>query len=523
MNLDVNSSRPAVPELVRRLYPHSWIFALIKSLPQMIPILFAAGILGKQDSLWVRLSIVIVMIAVLVGYQIILTKLTHWEIANQAVFVRTGVFNKDTKVIPFNRIQNVKITQNPLHRVFGVARVELESAGSKKPEATFEVLRHAEAHALSQLVQSRGRVDETGAPTVPAESGEVLLHMPLGELIRFGIVSNRGMIVVAAAAGATFQFADDIGGALLKRWIARMNIEGQVDRFVHLPVFDMVVLGLGLIGLLIVFVRLLSIALAFWSHWNFTLTEQPRRLRTERGLVARWHDAIVKSRIQSWRIREGIWHRLVKRQTVDVDTMAGSDAATNEDGTPRKQTNHLLPVATPQRAAQIVTHLAPELAIEGRDWQRIESKNFWRLLAIQMLYLVPALIGTQVLAYFIEPTREWVNSPLYWLAMAIWAANAVFDAWFQVRFHAFSIDQHSFAVRRGWLSRKWHFAEIKRTHALSVSQGPTDRWFGTATLVLDTPGAARGVMQMKYLPYERAVALRDAIALELNKSISKSL
>lgn len=513
------STEFADAQLERRLYPHSWIFAVVKIAPQLIPAVLAAGFIGRSDNLTVRAGIIAGIFAVIIILQVIASRLTRWTIANQAVFVRTGIFDRDTKVIPFNRIQNVKITQNVLHRIFKVARVELESAGSKKPEATFDVLPYDQARSLSDLIQSRGRLTDEGAPDVKVAEGNVLLHMPLGELIRFGIVSNRGMIVLAAAVGAASQFVDDLWESFFVRLLKRFDFSGQVDRISHLSLPMLIALGLTLFVLVIVFVRLLSILLAFWSHYNFTLTEQPRRLQTERGLFARWHDAIVKSRIQSWRIREGIWHRLVKRQTVDVDTLSGSEGQMNDDGTAKKQSNHLLPVATPMRAVEIIGHLAPNLQLQDREWHHVATKNFWRVLASWLFGLVPALIGTQIMAVFVRGTDFWVNSPLYWLAIAVYAVVAVLSSWYDVRFHAFSLDGNSFGVRKGWLSRKWHYAEIRRAHAVSLSQGPADRWFNTATLTMDTPGAGRGVLKMPFLPYQRATELRDAITGELNRSI----
>ena len=513
-------STPAgVPELDRRLYPHSWVFALIKAAPQLLPALFAAGFIGKYDNLALRAAIVGTIFAALIIFQVIASRLTRWTIANQAVFVRTGVFDKDTKVIPFNRIQNVKLTQNVLHRIFGVARVELESAGSKKPEATFDVLRYDDARALSDLIQSRGRVTEEGTPVVEADKGEILLHMPLGELIRFGIVSNRGLIVLAAALAATTQFVDNAWDQLVQYAIRHFDFSNQFDRISHLSLPMLMALIFAVVLTVIVFVRLLSIVLAFWTHYNFTLTEQPRRLQTERGLFARWNDAIVKSRIQSFRITEGIWHRVVKRQTVDVDTLSGSDGGMNEDGTAKKQTNHLLPVATPQRASQIIEHLATGLEIEGRAWQRVDRRNFGRLLAGQASFILPALIGTQIVAYFIPQSNAWINQPIYFAGIGVWLISCVISAAYQVQFHAYSLDHNSFAVRRGWLSRKWHFAEIRRAHVVTLQQGPVDRWFDTATLTMDTPGASRGVLKMPLLPYDRAVEVRDAITGELNRSI----
>ena len=104
--------------------------------------------------------------------------------------------------------------------VFGVAEVRLESAGGDKPEAQMRVLGLADALALERLVRHR---DTAAAGVAPAhadigndrDDGEILLAMPVPEVIRLGLVSNRGMIVFAAVFGLLWQLFPD------ERWIAR--------------------------------------------------------------------------------------------------------------------------------------------------------------------------------------------------------------------------------------------------------------------------------------------------------------
>ena len=517
-----------IPELTRALYPHSWVFSVIRGLPQWIPALFAAGVLGKTTSFGDRAWLIAAVFAAILILNWWQLRFTRWDLTQKAVLLRQGMWDKETKVIPFNRIQNVKLIQNPLHRAFGVARVELESAGSRKPEAILNVLRYSDAVNLSELVQSQGRIvasvpatDGQPMPSAPL-SGTLLLRMNLAELIRYGLVSNRGLIVLGAAVGGASQFMDDVWEFVLRRLLKGLDLTGQVDRFTHLSMPTMLMAALSVVMLVVVFVKLLSIVLALWTHYNFQLVEQPRRLQTERGLLSRWHDAIVKSRIQAFRIRETIWHRLLKRRTVDVDTLAGSESGTSEDGMPKAVSNHLLPVATPAQVAQIIEHLAPAIRIDGRQWEHVSTRNVWRQLAEWALIIVPVLCTTQIVAHFVEPARLFINTPLYWASLVMLVFVAVAQSWYNVRYAAFSLDAQSFGIRKGWISKTWHLAEIRRAQAVSIKRNPLDRRFGTASLVMDTPGASRGVLQMDYLPFERALDLRDTLLGAINRSVIRS-
>src|SRR5690606_12444744 len=102
------------------------------------------------------------------------------------------------------------VHQNLLHRLFSVAEVRLESASGGKAEARMQVLRLDEALALERLIRRRGEVaaDAAANAAQPAD-GRLLLALPTYEVLRLGLISNRGMVVVAGAFALFWQFAPD--------------------------------------------------------------------------------------------------------------------------------------------------------------------------------------------------------------------------------------------------------------------------------------------------------------------------
>jgi uncharacterized membrane protein YdbT with pleckstrin-like domain len=61
-----------------------------------------------------------------------------FTLTNQRVLLNYGVFNRSSKVIPIDRVQDVSTQQSLLGRAFGYGRVEIDAAGS----AGAEVLDH---------------------------------------------------------------------------------------------------------------------------------------------------------------------------------------------------------------------------------------------------------------------------------------------------------------------------------------------------------------------------------------------
>ena len=73
------------------------------------------------------------------------------------------------------------------------------------------------------------------------------------------------------------------------------------------------------------------------------------------------------------------------------------------------------------------------------------------------------------------------------------------------------------AVRGGWWSRHWRFAEVDKLQALQLTRNALDRRFGTASLSFDTAGAGALAppLRIRFLPASVARELHDRLAATL--------
>ncbi|MEO6172472.1 MAG: PH domain-containing protein, partial [Arenimonas sp.] len=197
-------------EKQRRLHPLSWMFVLIVQLKQFafpLIILLLTG-RGDRNELWPLIGVVVLAIYSLFQY------FTYrYRVLDNELVVRSGVFQKSVRHIPFSRIQNVSITQNILHRVFDVAEVRMEAAGGIKPEAEMRVLSLADAHELEEMIRTHVLV-ASFANTAEAKSNasEILHRLSLMDVVKVGLINNRGMVVIGAGVGVLFQTAGDAVG-----------------------------------------------------------------------------------------------------------------------------------------------------------------------------------------------------------------------------------------------------------------------------------------------------------------------
>lgn len=478
-----------------RLHPMSWLFELIAQLRQFLVPLLALLVFGRGDrnELWPLIGVGALLVASLWRYFTF-----RYHASGDQLVLRTGLLSRNVRVVPYGRIHNVAVDQTLLHRLFDVAAVRLESAGGNKPEAEMRVLRLDHALALEDLIRHRGAA-ATGAPgadRAAAEgTGAVLHQLPPGEVLRLGIISNRGMVLVAAAFAAMGQ----LGGKSAVVWETLFNwLFGWVDT----DAFDTpqwIAAGGVLLLLALAAVRLLSVVLAVLQYYGFTLAGHGRRLTVERGLLARWRTSAPRRRIQAWRMHEGVVHRLLRRRSLEVDIATGGGQQQ------ARALRELAPVGTAEQCAALVTRLLPQAGWDTLDWVHFRPATWWRLFwpALPLVALVTVL-------------SCWRFGLPGLLALA-WLPWAAFKARRQAARLGWAFNGRLVALRTGWWSRHWYWAELDKLQSLRVSRNVVDRRCGTATLVLDTAGA-RGMqapLQIRFLPLRRALALQHLLAGEL--------
>ncbi|BDU15152.1 PH domain-containing protein [Lysobacter auxotrophicus] len=492
---DAGAPRPdAAPDATvaaeRRLHPMSWLFVLLQQLKQFVLPLIVLLVFGRGDrnELWPLIGVGVLVVLSLWQY------FTYrYGVAGDRLVIRSGLFERSLRVIPFARIHNVALQQSALHRVFGVAEVRLESAGGSKPEAQMRVLKLDDALALEALVRHRGATPTTAAGEPEATT---LLALSFGEVVRLGLVSNRGLVVVAAAFAAIVQISQR---AVLDTF---RSIGKWLFGFVgehHFGVLQYVVSALALVLFAIVVLRGFSILLALLQYHGFRLSEIGRRLTVERGLLARWRTSASWRRIQAWTLREGTLHRLLKRRSLDVDT------AVAEEHQQQRALRELAPIATPAACDALIEHLLPRAGWSRLDWRALPASNWWRL-------VVPAVPVVAAIAV----GASW-RFGAWGLLVLAWLPWAAFVAHRRAQRMAYAANAEVIAVREGWWTRHWRFAELDKLQALQLTRSPLDRRCGTATLHLDTAGssALSPPLRVRFLPHDEALALYASLSRTL--------
>jgi putative membrane protein len=493
-------SSESAPE--RRLHPLSFVFLLGEHATTLLALVVLV-ILGRRHDNELYALVGIAGVAV---YSVAHYFTYRYRIEADAVVVRSGVFQRNLRHIPFARIQNVALHQNLLQRLFGVAEVILESAGAAKPEAHMRVLRLREAQELERQVRRGGpraaapatTADGEVAPLLPPAE-QVLLTLPTPEVLRLGLASNHGMLIVGGALAALAQMGDNLVGrgfAAVGAWIS-----GRAGAM-HFSLLSWAAAMLLLVVLAIVGLRLLSTIWALLKFSGFRLSESEGRLSVQHGLFTRVRATVPRHRIQAWSLHEGLVQRWLGRRSLRVDS------AVVESGRGEKHAlRDLAPIATPARIDALIDGLLPRHAWPLQEWQPLHPKAWRRKFTIPALLLV--LLTLAAVA--------WKGAPAW--ALLLLLPLLALRGWWWARNAAWSVADGLVAFRGGWLSRYWRFAETRKLQALELRQSPFDRQLGMATLHFDTAGASGNepALAIPYLPEDTARRLYEELSAVLEK------
>src|SRR5262249_27173576 len=140
-----------------------------------------------------------------------------YRIEGNELITQHGILERKQRSIPLERIQEIRIEQNVLHRVFDVVDAKIETGGAGGAEESLSVLSRSEVERLRRAVFERagkigaggGLTDQAGEKRVEAPpEPSVIRRLGLKDLILMGLTTNH-LISALALAGATWNFAQE--------------------------------------------------------------------------------------------------------------------------------------------------------------------------------------------------------------------------------------------------------------------------------------------------------------------------
>jgi putative membrane protein len=405
-------------------------------------------------SMGTRVIVPILLAALVVGVPIAVLSWRRfsYHVVGGRLELRSGVLERSVRTIPLERVRGVDVSRPFLHRLLGLARVEVEAAAGGDPksaEVSLPAVSLVEAEKLREALLGAALVEGS----VPEEARPLYRATP-GLLALGGITSMRYLLAPAAVVGVVFNLADDLPGGLLER-----AADAALDRAPTGPlgISALVVVGLAIVGLAAAGGSLLV-------DWDFTLSDHGDRLTAVRGLLTHRVVALDRDRIRGVDVRDTPVRRplgLVSVTAIAAGLRGRTGGTTLAPVLPSPDAADLVRAVDPS-APDLGAPLTPHpLAARGR--------RLVRALVLPLVLLAIAIV---------------LRVPWGIAAAVVLVALAVLVALDRYRQLGHRLDGDRVVFREGSLRRRWSEVDPQAAVALDLRSSPGQRRAELCTLIV---------------------------------------
>jgi putative membrane protein len=464
----------------RRVHPATIALRFIKEVPSTVLALPAA--LAFISDMGIGRALLLA--AAIAGAMAILNWLAwsrfRYGVGQSEIVIESGVLSRTRRSIPFDRIQDIDIEQPLLARLFGLAKVRIETGGAGRDEGLLDSVTLAEADRLRAIVRTRHGAAPS-SPAAAAPEAPTLFEMDLPRVLLFGLFNFS--LAFIAGIFALLQTFEDLLPFDLYDWLATFD-QSYAHRFTPGAILAVFLLAVAL-GVVAGVVRTLS------RDYGFRLTTEGGRFRRERGLLTRSEVVLSKKRLQLALMETGLVRRRLGWFGLYFQSLgSGADAGGLQSAAPFARTEELNPILDEANGLR---------RIARDEMTPISSRHLVRTVAVLTFMVATVIIGS-----FFQP-------PV--LAFLAAAPLLYFIAVHERRSHRYRLDDDLLFVARGlWRQRLW-IVPVGNVQAVSLSRSLLQRRLGLATVAFDTAGASM-------LNSVRIVDLRVARARQLAEQVA---
>lgn len=460
-----------------RLHPLYLVTGLGKALKGAWGLIAGMAVLGSQGKWWLVAIVAVGYVVFSLGSLLLTWLKFEYRVGADELRIDSGFLSRNSRAIPFDRVTDVDLEQGPLHRLFGLARVRLEtgaSAGAKNEDGVLDTIALDRAEALRDHVRAR----RGHAVAVDADEAELatppLFAMDPRRVATAGLF-NFSLAVVAGLFGVTQTFGDVLGFDPFKRafWIALANQSGPLRDYILAHQFIAVIGGALVLILLGIATGMVSTVL---REHGFRLDRTESGLRRRRGLLTLTDVTVPAKRVQAAILGSGPVRRSCDWCELKLQSLA-------MDGS--KGDHVVAPLAHGKEATAILESLGwPPAPVNG-DWSKVSFGYVTSLAGI----LIPASLLSLIVGLLVQPMA------LLWIAGAVIAIGVRWLGWRTTRY---SLSDDTLFVEQGWWQRRRSILPTRNIQSIDISQNFWSRLFGICSLRLGVAGG--GGFSLHHVP-----------------------
>lgn len=502
MSETLSAAAPAEPETAaqRRLHPLTLMLNLSRQAPQALLGLIALRLSGPDELRpWVGLIALFAVLA-LFGFEFYRWWRFSYRLEPEELRIASGIFSRNVRSIPYERIQDVNLEQGPLARILGMAKVRLETGSSGSgDEGALDSVDLAEAERLRDVIRLRKAQQAGGVPSDAADTGAEAIAMPQADAPLLFAMDIRRILTAGVFNFSLVFFA--VVGALLNNldflipgdfWDPRRFLDflGLDDLFAALDLAARIasviaaLVGVLLVGLVGGIIRTVL------REYGFRLERTETGFRRRRGLLTLTDVVMPLHRIQAAVIATGPIRRRFGWYELKVQSLA-SDS--------EKESDHsIAPLATADELRHVLGETRIAWETDHSAMRPVDPAMWW----VPLAFALPVpILGIAVSASLANP----------WIALLLLALPVIpLISSLHWRAHRYALLGNQLYVRDGFWNQTLTLLPLRRVQSVDIRQSAVSRYIGLADVAIGVAGRPSAVT-VHALPLADAMTLRTSL------------
>ena len=234
-----------------------------------------------------------------------------FDFSKSEFLVNKGFLKKTKLSIPFEKIQQINLNQNLIHKIFDLYEIQMDTAGSSSTEVDIKAVSKKTADdfkIISQIVKKN--FDSKSTKKNISESINKSLKINLITLVKAGLTS-RYFETLGLITGTTFvllQYLDDLKIDYADRLKNVLFDTNYTINFILLTVL-----------IIITFVLTLNLITTVIKFFNFSAKKKSESLEIEFGLIKTRSIILSPLKVQEFRISQNWLQKQIKIREIRIN------------------------------------------------------------------------------------------------------------------------------------------------------------------------------------------------------------
>tara|TARA_R100001143_G_scaffold63310_1_gene69658 strand:- start:19161 stop:20657 length:1497 start_codon:yes stop_codon:yes gene_type:complete len=408
-----------------------------------------------------------------------------YKMDGDTLHIRSGIFVRKDLYLTKDRIQVIDISSGVIQRLFGLVRLDIQTAGATSRQAAIDAITKVKAMEINRVLRD--------IHSDPGEFGQVSEEIGISDsdVLKKLDLPHKELLIAASTSGS-FGIALSVLATIFSQ-IEPLISESEMFEYLFSIIpsqTDAVMIGIT-IFIFIAFAWLLSFFSTLFTYGNFKLIVKEKEIIISRGIFEKKRVTIPYNRIQAIHVSEGLIRQPLGYASIHLESAGYGD----EKGT---GSIVLFPLIRRTNIIQLLNDVLPDYEKEmpgikppSRALRRYIFKSSF-----------PITIVTGVLFWYLS-LNLWI-----WLI----PIGSLFWGWLKYKDAALAWGEDILLFRSRQLSKSTAYIKKKRVQDAIIFQNVFQRYRNLCSVQIHVASGDRGKSFMvDDLEYDEGIRLLNAV------------